>query len=89
MNMVHTLQKITAWLLAVVLAIVLVSSSPEAAFAQRPGVNDKLMEEDTSKSYALPYALVVLGVALGIIIVARPSVRADQARRKVDEEDDE
>ena len=55
----------------------------------RPKANDKLIEQDRGKSYALPYALVVLGVALGVMLVARPGTRGDQAKRKIEEEDDD
>jgi len=62
----------------------------DAAFAKpRKGLNDKLLEEDTSKSYVLPYAVVVLGVALGVMIVARPSTRAETVKRVINEEEDE
>lgn len=71
-----------------VLAMAIQAGSPSGALAQRKGVNDKIMEEDTSKSYVLPYAIVVLGVALGVIIVARPSTRFDQPKRRLDEDDE-
>ena len=69
--------------------LAIVSISPNAALAQRKGVNDKLLEVDTSKSYALPYVLVVLGVALGVMIVARPGTRADEPKRRVEEDEEE
>ncbi len=77
------------WLLLPLIALVLVASSPSLALAQRKGLNDKLLEEDTSKSYALPYALVVLGVALGVMIIERPSTRADEPKRRTEENENE
>jgi hypothetical protein len=31
-------------------------------------------------SYVLPYALVILGIALGLLVVCRPSHRRDRAK---------
>ena len=42
--------------------------------------------EVQEKSYVLPYAIVVLGVALGMIIVLRPVKRADEPKRDVKED---
>jgi hypothetical protein len=61
----------------------------DAEAKRRTGVNDKLLEEDTSKSYALPYALVILGVTLGVLIVARPGVRFDSPRQKINDEEED
>ena len=42
------------------------------------------------KSYALPYALVILSLAFGLLVVCRPSHRQDTIKRKpTDEEEDE
>ncbi len=38
------------------------------------------------KSYVLPYALTILGVALGMIVVLRPVKRADEPKRNVKED---
>lgn len=87
--MFTALRKRFRYLAVPLVALLLTMACASLAFAQRKGVNDKIMEEDTSKSYALPYALVVLGVALGVMIVARPSVRQDEPKRRVSDEDEE
>jgi hypothetical protein len=74
---------------AVVLMVAIACLTPSLAHAQRKGLNDKILEKDTSKSYALPYGLVVLGVALGVMIVARPSTRAEEVKRRVDEDEEQ
>lgn len=40
------------------------------------------------KSYAMPYAFVVLGIVLGVLIVSRPSNRDDQPKMPIDGHDD-
>ena len=42
--------------------------------------------EKAEKSYVFPYAIVVLGVALGMILVLRPTKRLDEPKRSVKEE---
>lgn len=64
------------------------SLSPTLA-APKKSKNAELLEVDNSKSYTLPYALVVLGVTLGVILVARPTMRSDQAKKRKDEEEDD
>ena len=83
------MRRIIPWLAAVCVMFAMLCITPTPALAQRKGVNDKLLEVDTSKSYALPYALVVLGVALGLLIVARPSTRADEPKRRLEEDEEE
>ena len=87
--MCRTFRRTRRLLAVLFVAISLAPALPSTALAQRPGRNDKILEVDTSKSYVLPYALVVLGVALGLMIVARPSTRADSPKRRVDEEDED
>lgn len=86
--MISLLQNSSRAFVLLLLAAVLGLLTPEAVLAQRAGVNDKIMEEDTSKSYALPYGLVVLGVALGVMIIARPSVRQDEPKKRIDEDEE-
>lgn len=63
--------------------------APSGALAQRKGKNDHLMEEDTSKSYVLPYALVTLGIVLGLLMVARPGTREDKVKVRAADEDED
>ena len=42
--------------------------------------------EKAEKSYVLPYAIVVLGVALGMILVLRPVKRENEPKRSAKEE---
>ena len=77
------------WIVLLLAACTFSAVAADPAFAKpRKGLNDKLLEKDTSKSYALPYGLVILGVALGVMIVARPSTRADQVKRVINEDDE-
>jgi hypothetical protein len=59
------------------------------AVAAKKSKNSELLEVDTSKSYTLPYALVVLSVTLGVILVARPTMRTEQVKRRKDEDEDD
>jgi hypothetical protein len=86
----NLVRKIGRLLVVLFLVTTLVGSIAAPTFAKpRGGRNDKLLEKDTSKSYVLPYAIVVLGVALGVIIVARPSTRFDQPKRHVEEDEED
>lgn len=38
-------------------------------------------EEEAPKSYVMPYFIVGLGIALGLVAVCRPSKRAKNVRR--------
>lgn len=74
----------------IAIAVCISCVAPPSAMAQkRPGMNDAILEEDTSKSYALPYGLVILGVTLGVLIIARPGTRADAPRQKVHDESED
>jgi hypothetical protein len=42
--------------------------------------------EKAVKSYVFPYAIVILGVALGMILVLRPVKRADEPKQKAKDE---
>jgi hypothetical protein len=78
------------WVLVLFVACTLSAMSGDAAYAKpRKGLNDKILEQDTSKSYVLPYAVVILGVALGVMIVARPSTRAETVKRVIDDEEND
>jgi hypothetical protein len=44
------------------------------------------VQEKAQKSYVLPYAIVVLGVALGMILVLRPVRRENEPKRNVRED---
>jgi hypothetical protein len=76
-------------MLAIVLAGSLLTLPGTALAKPKGGLNDKILEEDTSKSYTLPYALVVLGIALGVMIVARPGTRLEEAKLRAIDDDDE
>jgi TRAP-type C4-dicarboxylate transport system permease small subunit len=39
--------------------------------------------EVQSKSYVLPYAVVVLGIGLGVIVVLRPVKRDDEPKQQI------
>ncbi len=69
------LSRAAAWLLAG--AMLLSSASP--AWAKH-----KKEEEAAAptKSYVLPYAVVALGIALGLIVVCRPARRLDEPQHK-------
>jgi hypothetical protein len=66
------------------LALLLLSAcawlaTPEGAWAKPP----KVAEPPATKSYSLPYGLVILGVALGVIVVTRPSNRLNEPKQPV------
>ncbi len=46
---------------------------------------EKITEKPV-KSYVFPYAITILGVALGLILVLRPVKRADEPKRDVKQE---
>ena len=66
-------------LLVAVIACQLLTFS-DAAWAQKK--RQKEAPPPPEKSYVLPYAIVVMGVALGLIVVCRPVKRADEPRRE-------
>lgn len=49
---------------------------PDSAWGKPP----KQAEAPPQKSYSLPYALVVLGVILGVVVVTRPSNRLNEPK---------
>jgi hypothetical protein len=63
--------------------------APTDALAQRKGKNDHLLEEEAGKSYVLPYALVTLGIVLGLLMVARPGTREDKVKVRAADEDED
>lgn len=82
--------KVLRSLAIVSVAVALMVVFPTSVTAKgKGGVNDAIMEEDASKSYALPYALVVLGVALGVMIIARPGTRSDEPKKRTDEDEED
>lgn len=87
--MLVRIKLVLRWTLVVLCACAPLVAPPTAEAKRRTGVNDAILEEDHSKSYTLPYALVVLGVALGVLIVARPGTRADAPRHKAIGNEDE
>jgi hypothetical protein len=65
-------------------------AGPQVAEARRQtGINDAILEKDSSKSYVLPYAIVILGVTLGMLMIARPATRLDAPRQKIGDEDED
>jgi hypothetical protein len=81
------LRKIARAMSLLIIGLTLFTVSADDAYAQRKKKNQDAFQERTGKSYLLPYSLVVLGVALGVIIIARPSVRAEQTKRVIDDEE--
>ena len=59
-------------------------SSPLALAAKK-----KAAEVKEEKSYVFPYFIVMVGLALGLMAICRPSSRADRADDKKTDEDDE
>ncbi len=70
------------YLQAGLLLLTLVALTPDLAEAK----GKKEPPPPPKKEYVLPYAAVVLGVALGVISVCRGGTRADQAKLPVDAE---
>ena len=87
--MFAALRKIGRLTLLLVLGVTLFTATADTAFARKKVKNEDALTKSTGKSYLLPYSLVVLGVALGVIIVARPTFRADQPKRVIDETEEE
>lgn len=87
--MLAKFKSVLRWVVVVLCATAPLVSPSTAEAKKRTGVNDAILEEDHSKSYTLPYGLVILGVVLGVLIIARPGTRLDAPRQKVgDEEED-
>ena len=61
----------------------LVSSEPAWAKAKK-----KEVEEVETKSYVLPYLIVITMVSVGVMTVCRPSRRLDKAEEKVKKEEE-
>jgi hypothetical protein len=85
--MASTIRKFCVLLLMVALQFLPLATT---VYARKKVDNSAAITEEAGKSYAMPYALVVLGVALGVMMVARPSTRDDgPKRRKIDEEEED
>jgi len=67
------------WLLAVVWACWLGWAAP--ALAKR-STEDAAPAKSTVTPWVLPYALVILGIALGMLVICRSSRRSDRAKPK-------
>ena len=67
-----------------VLAIVLASASP--AWAKKSKAE---AEAQPTKSYVVPYMIVIMFVAVGLMTVCRPSRRADKVEDRHEQDDDD
>jgi hypothetical protein len=61
-------------------ALVLLLSVTAPVWAQR---GKKAVEESTEPSYGLAYALVVLLIVLGLLVICRPGRRTREVKRPV------
>lgn len=91
MNRLHTAQHrlLTRWLRAagcLVMAICILLSSATPAAAQK---KKKEVEAPPSKSYTVPYMIVLAMLGIGLMTVCRPSSRLEKASDKVKEEEKE
>lgn len=82
-------QRLRVFSVALLAAILCLAPMSPAMAGPKKSKNSELLEVDTRKSYTLPYALVVLGVTLGVILVARPTMRTDQVKKRKGDEEDE
>ena len=77
---------VSAWSKAIIcLATILVWSVCGLALAKGP--KKPAEPEVEEKSYVLGYAIVLLPIALGLMMVCRPGRRSDTAKRPVQEEE--
>jgi hypothetical protein len=67
-----------------ILLLVLAAWAGQVAIAvaeTRPGAD----QPDTGKSYVMPYAIVLLAIALGLIVVCRSSNRSSESKARDDD----
>jgi hypothetical protein len=69
-------------LLAAVIMGLTVWLVPQSALAKSRKVEPAAPPAE--KDYIMPYAVVVLGIALGVIVVSRPSNRANEPKLPVE-----
>lgn len=69
-----------------VLAAVLVLGSADTAWAQK---KKKAVEVAPSKSYTLPYAVVIAVLGIGLMTVCRPTTRLEKASDRLQEKEED
>jgi hypothetical protein len=58
--------------------------SPAIAAAKK-----KVVEEAETKSYTVPYLIVIMLIGVGLMAICRPSRRADKPNEKVKQDEEE
>ena len=74
----------------ITISMVLVGSlllCTSSAWARNKNRNDGILKKDEGKSYVAPYSIVLAGIAVGIIVVVKPSFRQAQAKKQLLEEE--
>jgi hypothetical protein len=78
------LRKLARSLVVAALVIAVTLATPSAALAQK---KKKKEEAPPTKSYVLPYFIVLMLTAVGLMTVCRPSSRKDRVDEKKKEEE--